>query len=375
MANVLIIGGGFAGLIAAERLSASLDSTHQITLASPNKKFTFYPALVELAFGECDVSDITFDLSEKLAALGVRYVKGEVLGINARRRRARVTGDDFDGELVFDFVIFAMGRRLATEKVGGFFEHSHHLLGTNAAIKFGNAVNKFTEGNIVLGSCPGGRLPVPPCEAAFVLANKFEREIAEGIINIKVIFPESLSKAFGGADLHKELESAFAKRKINVLYDVPISEISEIEVISAEKHRIAHDLLMLIPPFRGQAILDDLGITDENDFIKVNDQMQVNGMENAYAAGDLVAFSGPKFAHMAVRQAEVAAANLASELSGKDPKAHYDHEIAAIIDAGGADSIYLHYGIWDESLYRIRKGAFWSWAKGTHDAIWRARHR
>lgn len=53
MANILISGGGFGGLVAAEKLVASLDSAHQITLVAPNRKFTFYPALVHLAFGEC----------------------------------------------------------------------------------------------------------------------------------------------------------------------------------------------------------------------------------------------------------------------------------------------------------------------------------
>ncbi len=56
---------------------------------------------------------------------------------------------DFDGEISYDYLIIAMGRRLATEKIGGFFEHTHHLLGVKAAQKFGAAVSTFTKGNIV----------------------------------------------------------------------------------------------------------------------------------------------------------------------------------------------------------------------------------
>jgi NADH dehydrogenase FAD-containing subunit len=91
--------------------------------------------------------------------------------------------------------------------------------------------------------------------------------------------------------------------------------------------------------------------------------------------GDIVAFSGPKLAHMAVRQAKVAAANIASEIAGEEPNVEYYHEIAAVIDAGGPDSIYLHYGIWDDAMYRLKKGRFWSWAKDAHDALWRTQHR
>lgn len=375
MANILIIGGGFGGLVTAERLAASIDSSHQITLVAPNQNFTFYPGLVVLAFGECETEDITFDLRARLDELDVRFVRGELIRIDPQRRTAEVSGEDFKGDIKYDYLVLAPGRRLATEKVGGFFEHAHHLLGTGAALKFGEAVREFTEGTIVVGLCPGARLPVPVCETAFALAKKFEKQVGEGQIRIKVVFPESLEAAFGGADLHKQLETAFKRHHINVLYDVPVREITAEEILSANKHRVKYDLLMLVPPFRGQAIFSRLGITDDENFVKTDGKMRVHGLENAYAVGDTVAFSGPKFAHMAVRQAETAAENILSQLAGEEPVKEYYHEIRAIIDAGGADSIYLHYGIWDDMQFNLKKGRFWSWAKALHSDFWQAKHR
>lgn len=374
MANILILGGGFAGLIAAERLAATLDSTHKITLVAPNLKFTFYPALVQLAFGEIEADAIQFDLAVKLGEIGVHFVEGELIRVNSERRTAQIAGKDFNGEIHYDYLLVAVGRRLATEKTPGFFEHAQHLLGVKAAQKFGDLVRNFRAGTIIVGMCPDGRLPVPVCETAFALARKFETEMREGTVKIKVIFPESVESAFGGASLHNELEAAFKKHNINVLYDIPIREISFNEIVSKYKHRIRCDLLMLVPPFRGNAALADLGASDDEDFIKVDGAMRVHDQEKTYAAGDIVSFSGPKFAHMAVRQAEVAAANIIAEIEGREPFEEYYHEIATIIDAGGADSIYLHYGIWDDSLYRLKKGRFWSWAKEAHDRFWRIRH-
>jgi NADH dehydrogenase FAD-containing subunit len=102
--------------------------------------------------------------------------------------------------------------------------------------------------------------------------------------------------------------------------------------------------------------------------------LQVHDLKDAYAVGDLVAFSGPKLAHMAVRQADVAARNIIAEIQGHAPQEEYYHEIAAVIDARGSDSIFLHYGIWDEDMYRIRKGYFWGPAKNFHDKLWQVRH-
>lgn len=375
MANILILGGGFGGLIAAERLAASLDTTHQITLVSLNRKFTFYPALVQMAFGACKPEDISFDLAAKMTDLGVRFVQGEVIDINAESRTAKITGEDFDGEIYYDYLVIALGRRLATEKVPGFFEHAQHLLGVNAALKFGAAVKNFRAGKIIVGMCPDARLPVPVCETAFALARKFENEMRDGTVQIKVIFPESLEAAFGGANLHKELEAAFKSHGINLLYDVPIREISFHEVFSSKGHQIKCDLLMLVPPFRGQAMLRNLGATDEFDYVKVDGLMRVHGLEKTYAVGDIVAFSGPKLAQMAVRQASVAAENILSEIEGEVPSAEYYHEINTIIDAGGADSIHLHYGIWDDKDFALQQGRFWSWAKNIHDRAWQAKHR
>lgn len=374
MGNILILGGGFAGLMAAEKLASALDSTHQIILVAPNRKFTFYPALVQLAFGECDADEIQFDLAAKLSEIGVQFIEGEVIRVNSERRAVQIAGDDFDGEIHYEYLIAAVGRRLATEKVPGFFENAQHLLGVKAAQKFGELVRNFSVGTIVVGMCPDGRLPVPVCETAFALARKFESQISDGTVKINVIFPESVESAFGGANLHKELETAFKKHRINVLYDIPIREISFNEIISTKKQVIKCDLLMLVPPFRGNATLRGLGASNDEDFLKVDGLLRVHGQEKTYAAGDIVAFSGPKFAHMAVRQAEVAAANIIAEIEGKEPFEQYYHEIAAVIDTGDADSIYLHYGIWDDSLYRLKKGRFWGWVKEMHDRLWMKKH-
>src|SRR5687768_10120856 len=99
MAKILILGGGFGGLVTAERLAASLDSTHEITLVAPNRKFTFYPALVRLAFGACEADDIQFDLAAKLNDLGIRFVEGELIRINDERRTAEIAGEQFNGEI------------------------------------------------------------------------------------------------------------------------------------------------------------------------------------------------------------------------------------------------------------------------------------
>lgn len=370
MANILILGGGFGGLITAERLVELIGEKHQITIVSPTRKFTFYPALVRLAFGDCQAEDITFDLPAKLKEMDVRFVQGEVIALNPKQRRVKIAGDDINGEISYDYLVIAMGRRLATEKIRGFFEHSHHLLGTKAALKFGEAVNNFEKGKIVVGLAPQAFLPVPVCETAFALSRKFQKKIEKNEISITIVFPETVKKAFGGADLHRKLEKAFEKHNIEVITDFPVKEVTEKSIVSEDGQTVDYDLLMLLPPFRGQAMIGRHGFTDEMDFVTVDNFMRVEDLDKVYAVGDNAAFPGPKLAYMAVRQGFVVADNIVSEMRGGMPRKIYHHDIAVIIDEGGDDSIFLHYGIWDETLYGIKVGKMWSRMKQNHNQLW-----
>jgi sulfide:quinone oxidoreductase len=368
MANILILGGGFGGLMMAEQLSDLFgNSGHRITLVSPKDKFTFYPALVRLAFGDCSEENISIDLPEKLNDLNVRFVQGEVIKLNQNLKQVQIAGEDFNGEISYDYLVIAMGRRLATEKIGGFFEHAHHLLGSKAALKFGEAVESFKKGHIVVGLSPQAFLPVPVCETAFALAKKFEREIEKEKISVSVIFPETIETAFGGADLHEKLEKAFAFHHIEVITDFAVKEVTEKAIVSAEGQKIKYDLLMLLPPFRGQAMIGKQGFTDELDFVEVDDFLRVVNLENAYAVGDIASFTGPKLAFTAIRQAQVAAENIATELRGGTPTKLYQHDISLIIDEGGDDAIFLHYGVLDNTLYGLKTGKMWSRMKNEHN--------
>ena len=78
MANVLILGGGFGGVVAAERLAEQLSEEHQITLVSRSRNFVFYPTLLSLAFGKCERDDVSFDLRQAMLHRRVNFIEAEV---------------------------------------------------------------------------------------------------------------------------------------------------------------------------------------------------------------------------------------------------------------------------------------------------------
>src|SRR5215211_4173467 len=157
MAKVLVLGGGFGGVVAAERLAEQLGDEHQITLVSRNRQFIFYPALVRLAFGKCYPKDVSFDLRHTLLNRRVNFIEAEVAHIDPFDRKVTIAHGQVEGNISYDYLIFALGRRLATERITGFYEHAHHLLNLDKALKFGKAISNFHKGRAVIGQCAGTR--------------------------------------------------------------------------------------------------------------------------------------------------------------------------------------------------------------------------
>jgi len=374
MAKVLILGGGFGGVVAAEALAQQLGEEHQITLVSRDDQFVFYPALVRLAFGKCEPADVTFDLRRSMLNRRINFIQAEVARIDPTERKAILAHGDVEGTIPYDYLIYALGRRLATECVPGFFEHAHHLLDVDGALKFGEAIRDLREGRVVIGQCAEARLPVPVYETAFALSSWLKENSDPESVSITVVSPTTIRSEFGDNRVAALLHQALSRQRIEFLPNFPISRIGPTYASTGDQRDLHYSLLMLLPPFGGSSAASRLGITDADGFINVDWSMKVVGAERIYAVGDCVNFAGPKMGHMAVNQAQVAAANVAAEIAGHQPIAHYDHDMMMVLDVFDGDSIYFHKDLWSDDDGTVRHGRFWSWAKRVHRRYWEAAH-
>src|SRR5687768_10873577 len=226
MAKVLVLGGGFGGVVAAERLTRLLGDEHQITLVSRSRNFVFYPALVRLAFGKCGKEDVQFDLRHSMLSRRINFVEAEVAHVNPIERKVNIAHGQVQGTLPYDYMIFALGRRLATERITGFYEHAHHLLNVDKAIKFGEAVTALKEGRVVLGQCPGARLPVLVYESAFALAPLLEVNKKRHRDNSSVLSPDTPQAEFADGGAAAELNKILDERPIERVTNFIITSLT-----------------------------------------------------------------------------------------------------------------------------------------------------
>jgi sulfide:quinone oxidoreductase len=370
MAKILILGGGFGGVVVAERLAEQLGGEHQITLVSRSRQFIFYPALVRLAFGKTQPEDVSFDLRHTLLSRRVNFVEAEVAHIDPHERRVTIAHGEVEGKLSYDYLVFALGRRLATERILGFYEHAHHLLNVDKAIKFQRAIGELHEGRAVFGQCFGGRLPVPVYETAFALARRLEESGERERVKITIVSPSTLEAELGDSRAAGAIEKALSAQQIEFVPNFIITSLTENSALTESGKAVEFNLLMLVPPFRGPSAATFMGATNYEGYLNVDLTMRVLGLQRIYAVGDCVNFDGPKMGHMAVRQGEVAAANLAAEIAGHEPAVHYQHEMRLVIDTAGDETVYLHKDLDTNNPSTVRQGHFWSWAKRAQQQYW-----
>jgi sulfide:quinone oxidoreductase len=373
MAHVLIIGGGFGGVVAAESLAERLGPEDQITLVSRHREFTFFPALVRLAFGRVAVDDVFYDLEQAMLSRRIEFLQAEIVALDPNARHVRMLQGMREIEMPYDYLIFALGRRLAVEHIPGFVAHAHHPLTVGAALRFREAIKEFHQGRAVVGYCPDSRLAVPVYETAFALDRAMRERGCRDQVSISIISPESVGGSLCGA-VAPQLQTALENHGIEFIPDFAADFITAKHVWGKDSQSIAYDLLMLIPPFQGLYETEFSSITDRQNYICVDDQMRSTRIERLYAVGDAVNFPGPKMAHMAVLQGEVAAANVAAEIDGRKPEARYNHQMMLVINEGGEDSIYMNYKFWEDRNPAIRQGRFWGWAKQVHEKYWTQLH-
>jgi len=116
-AKILIIGGGFGGLFTALELSGA----GEVTLVNDEDHFLFKPMLYEYLSGEVEAWHIAPDCKELLDDK-VRFIRGEVTGIDLAARRATVSGRS--ESIPYDVLVLSPGATNNYSGVSGAEQYS-----------------------------------------------------------------------------------------------------------------------------------------------------------------------------------------------------------------------------------------------------------
>ncbi|NUV52539.1 FAD-dependent oxidoreductase [Streptomyces coelicolor] len=146
--RIVVLGAGYAGAFAAGNLARRLSPADtEITVVNAAPEFVERMRLHQLAVGR----DLTFRrLADVFAGTGVRLRLARVTGVAPERRTVSVTGEDGDGELAYDTLLYALGSSVAHHGVPGVAEHAFDVTGLSSALRLRERLAGLDRGSTVL---------------------------------------------------------------------------------------------------------------------------------------------------------------------------------------------------------------------------------
>ncbi|MFF8643162.1 NAD(P)/FAD-dependent oxidoreductase [Streptomyces sp. NPDC015345] len=146
--RIVVLGAGYAGAFAAGNLTRRLSSADtEITVVNAEADFVERMRLHQLAAGQ----DLAFrKLADVFAGTEVRLRLARVTGVDPERGTVAVTGEEGDGELAYDTLLYALGSSVAHHGVPGVTEYAYDVAGRSSALRLRERLARLDEGSAVL---------------------------------------------------------------------------------------------------------------------------------------------------------------------------------------------------------------------------------
>lgn len=377
MANIVIVGGGVGGIVAAKRLRRSLGGGHRVTVIDRARDHLFQPSLLWVADGTRRPERLSRPLS-RLNRRGVSFRFGAVQGLDLSARRIRL----HDGDVPYDYLLLSPGAELRPEALPGLAQAGRNLYTLDGAASLNADLSGFQSGRlVVLVAAMPFKCPAAPYEAAMLLEARLRAQGVRGRCEVAVYTPEPQPMPVAGPALGAAVREMLTSRGIDYFPGhKPIAVEPQSRTIRFETGDVArYDLLAYVPPHAAPAFVVEAGLAPAGGWVKVDLKTLATPFERVWAVGDVTGIplpngkSLPKAGVFAVGQAEVVARNIAAVVRGATPAAEFGGEGACFVEMGGGRAGFAtgnFYASPDPVVRLKTPGRRWHWAKVLLERTW-----
>jgi sulfide:quinone oxidoreductase len=306
--EVLIVGGGIAGIEALMTLADLGESRLRLRLVAAHPSFVLRPQILGEPWGG---GPLHIDLARLCRAFGADFTAGTVTDVEAAEHRVRTA----DGAtLDYDRLLLAPGARPALPYTGA------RVLGFGA-LPPGLATADV--GAVAIVIPPGTSWTLPAYELALLTAAHAGRDV-------RVVTAEAAPLEAFGPGPHSAVRSLLERGGVAL-------ETGHSLELGADLGDLA-DTVIALPLLEGPAI-GGIGL-DRHGFVKVTQDMAVADAQHVHAAGD--ATDGPiKQGGLAGQQADTAATEVVRSCGGENPPVAYEPVLRGKLIAADGEELYL----------------------------------
>jgi sulfide:quinone oxidoreductase len=350
MDRIVILGGGVGGTLVAnllvKKLRRRIDAREvEVTVVDQTGEHTYQPGFMYLAMGG-ERADHLSRPERSLLDRRVRLVVDEVVHVDEPTRIVRTaTGH----ALPWDHLVIATGARIVPEAIEHFESEAHHFYSAEAATRLRAALDASTGGRIVIGIAGMPyKCPPAPLEVAFLIEDELRHR---GLRDTSTIdFCSPIGRAFTIESVSEMATPILAQKgiELHTFFNVEAIDPGRKVVQSLEGEELPYDLLVLVPPHKGQAFLIESGLAPAPGGWLPTDRatLQVGGRSNVYALGDATDLPLSKAGSTAHFEAPVVAERIAATIDARaiDPgRGWYQGKVMCFFEIGDGKGTLLRF--------------------------------
>ena len=333
--HVVILGGGFGGLAAANEIRNTLDSSKvKITIIDKKDWFMVGYAKLWIMNGTRTFENSIGSLNE-LPKKQINFIKDEIIEINPENNFIKTKCKNIS----FDFLIISTGAILAPEKISGLIENGFNLYDHNQLNEINQKLNKIKSGKIaiVIMGMPY-KCPPAPFEASLLVDSMLRKRGIRDSVQIDFYSPAPITLPAAGPEVSKKILDLVNSEKIIFHNSEKIKRVESKKLIF-ENSEYSFDILLAIPPHIAPKVIYDSNLAKEPGFIPIDRNCKTL-FENIFAVGDVTSLkvtdsiAVPKAGIFAEGEGITVAKNIISKLESKETSVLFDGKGGCFLESG-----------------------------------------
>ena len=338
MKRLLILGGGTAGTMVANRLVHELDPDWKITVVDADETHYYQPGFLFIPFGIYDRSDVMKPKRDYLPR-DVEVIVSSIDVIEPDQNRVRLAGNN--RYLTYDYLIIATGSRTVPEETPGLAEHEWRnsifdFYTVDGAVALHRFLRTWEGGRVVLNVAEMPiKCPVAPLEFLF-LADWYFHE--QGIRDrVELTYATPLPGAFTKPRAASLLGDILEEKNIHVVpeFNVERVEPDEKAIYSYDEKKLDYDLLISVPVNMGSDAIERSDIGDDLFFIPTEKHtLKAQEFDNVFVLGDATDLPSSKAGSVAHFQVDGFIENFLRYVDGLDLLPAFDGHANCYIESG-----------------------------------------
>ncbi|MEF8880644.1 MAG: FAD-dependent oxidoreductase [Candidatus Nanohaloarchaea archaeon] len=321
--QIVVVGGGIAGLETVLRLERELDA--EITLVEPRERMNFYPSSHKIIEG-AGIEDTTIEYDEKFSGRDIKHVKYKMTGLKSGKNIVELEKNSVN----YDKLVLAFG--VETNFYGTERKNSYCLRSIKDLKKIREDIESGIEDAVVVG---GGATGV---EASASLDTVRKKEGYD--FDIKIIQSGERLLPSNTEKTSRKVERELQESGIEIKKGVRAEQVKQGCVECSNGDSCRCDLVIWAAGVKKRGIMEEIDISQGRKGVEVNENMEVEGEDDIYAVGDISDYGGKaNRAYYALSEAKTAAKNIKSELKGNRRYSNSFFWDPQVIYLGGRTSV------------------------------------